>query len=592
MDPRQQKQTATAGVNRRGFILGGVAAGVVAGGGLGAFYYGYDKALGQPLRVGVIGTGDEGSVLIGNINPEFIEVKAIADIRPYNIWRAFHGDHYSEASLAARPGLMAKYDWKTEEEARRHVKVYEKKNGGYKELLANAKRDGLEAVVIALPLHLHAAAAIAAMKAGLHVLTEKLMAHSVGECKAMARTAEREHKILATGHQRHYNILYANAVDSILRGTLGDLHYIRAQWNRGNLPGNDSWQQPLPHDAKKKDKLADSLTKKLEGYEKELKAASGASIDVWLKRRDQVKAQIADEIVDAKSFGYKDMSIKDASGKVIYDRPAIEELIRWRLWDRTGAGLMAELGSHQLDAAGIFVHAMHKAVNPNAKKPHPLSVAALADRPLFPPDRDVEDHVYCLIEFPAPGYDPKDPFAKQKKIGVQYSSINGNGFGGYGEIVFGTKGTLVLEREQEMSIIKGPASPSSIKVAGGGGPTLDTQASGAPTAAAKAGGGATVSRGYAEELEHWAWCIRHPDPENQPRCGPEAALADAIIALTANMAARSGKRIDFGQGGVVRHSQRRNTGGDSPKHPRKIVRAIGRRLPSARPSGRVTRLRR
>ena len=96
-----------------------------------------------------------------------------------------------------------------------------------------------------------------------------------------------------------------------------------------------------------------------------------------------------------------------------------------------------------------------------------------------------------------------------------------------------------------MSIIKGPASPSSVKVAGGGGPTLDTQASGAPTAAAKAGGGAKVSRGYTEELEHWAWCIRNPDPQNQPRCGPEAAMADAIIALTANMAARSGKRIEL-----------------------------------------------
>ncbi len=200
----------------------------------------------------MIGTGDEGSVLLGAINPEFIEVKAIADIRPYNIWRAFHGDHYSEASLAARPGLMAKYGWKTEEEARRHVKVYEKENGGYDELLKNAKRDGLEAVVIALPLHLHAPAAIAAMQVGLHVLTEKLMAHSVHECKDMARTAESTGRILATGHQRHYNILYANAEDAILRGTLGDLHYIRAQWNRGNLPGNDSWQQPLPHDAKPK----------------------------------------------------------------------------------------------------------------------------------------------------------------------------------------------------------------------------------------------------------------------------------------------------------------------------------------------------
>ena len=53
--------------------------------------------------------------------------------------------------------------------------------------MKNAKADGIEAVIIALPLHLHAPAAIAAMQAGLHVITEKLMAHSVRECKEMAR---------------------------------------------------------------------------------------------------------------------------------------------------------------------------------------------------------------------------------------------------------------------------------------------------------------------------------------------------------------------------------------------------------------------
>ena len=77
-------------------------------------------------------------------------------------------------------------------------------------------------MIIALPLHLHAPAAIAAMKAGLHVLTEKLMAHSVHECKDMARVAEQTGLLLATGHQRHYNILYANAVDTIQRGVLGE----------------------------------------------------------------------------------------------------------------------------------------------------------------------------------------------------------------------------------------------------------------------------------------------------------------------------------------------------------------------------------
>ena len=162
------------GQSRRDFLKEGVLAGVVAGGGLGAFYFGYDKTLGDPLRVGVLGTGDEGSVLIGAINPEFVQVKAIADIRPYNQFRAFHGDCYSPTAQAVRPGLLAKYGWNTEEQAKRHVKVY----NDYMELLEE-EQGNIEAVIIALPLHLHAPAAIAAMKAGLHVLTEKLMAHSV-----------------------------------------------------------------------------------------------------------------------------------------------------------------------------------------------------------------------------------------------------------------------------------------------------------------------------------------------------------------------------------------------------------------------------
>ena len=54
-----------------------------------------------------------------------------------------------------------------------------------------------------------------------------------------------------------------------------------------------------------------------------------------------------------------------------------------------------------------------------------------------------------------------------------------------------------------------------------------------------------AERGYAEELEHWAWCIRNPAPENQPRCHAKVALKDAVIALTSNKAAREGRRIEF-----------------------------------------------
>lgn len=530
-----------AGQTRRDFLKQAALAGVVSVGSMGAFYFGYQSTLSKPLRVAILGTGDEGNVLIGALNPEFFEVKAIADLRPYNIHRAFYGDWYSPDALAARPGLLAKYGWKTRQEAEKHVAVYQ----DYNALLEDAKTLRLEGVIIALPLHLHALASRKAMENGLHVFTEKLMARTVGACKDMARMSQQKGLYLAVGHQRHYNILYQEAVDIIRRNLLGQLHYIRAQWHRGNLPGSDSWAMPLPPGVKdpKQDPHANQLAVELESWKKRLAEAQRAGrfneILEWQKKVAQKEAQIADiELKDkAQQLGYEEKIYKNAQGELIYHRPAIEELIRWRLWDRTSGGMMAELGSHQLDAAGIFIAATHE-----GKKQLPLNVVASATRPLFPPDRDIEDHLCCVIEFPAPGYVPGDPVHGRKKIAVQYASVNGNGFGGYGEIVFGTEGTLILEREKESMLFR-QGGETRVGTAGAG-PTLDTQASG-PAQRAEAAASREVSRGYAEELEHWAWCIRNPAPENQPRCHPEVALVDAVIALTTNMAARQGRRIEF-----------------------------------------------
>jgi len=506
--------TDAVNITRRDFLAGTVAAGLASGAGLGSIYFGYGTSVGDPLRVGVLGTGDEGSVLLGAHNPDYLNVVAIADVRPYNVYRAFHGDVSSPTAYQARPGLMSKYKWSTEDAAREKVKVY----AAYEDLLADKD---VEAVIIALPLHLHAPAAIKAMRAGKHVLTEKLMGHSIHECKEMGRVSRETGRILATGHQRHYSILYDNAVHTIGTANLiGDLHSIRAQWHRGNLPGKDSWKPPMPEDA--------SLAKKLAGWQKDLQNAKPADIDALQKQIGQLEAQIADQVVDAAKYGYTPMTLPNGD-----QRTPMEELIRWRLWNRTGGGLMAELGSHQLDAAGIFVSAMHGA----GAKVKPLTVTAVGNRSIFPADREIDDHVYCMYEYPAPGYEDD----KNKKIVVTYSSINGNGFGGYGEVVLGTKGTLVLEQERDVMLYKDSAKDTRVTVAKAkdGSPTLDTTESGGgggAVAAGKAGYDAAPSRGYTEEMEHWAWCIRNPSPENQPRCKPEVAIADAVIALVSNIA--------------------------------------------------------
>ena len=323
------------GVSRRDFFQQTIATGAVGAAGIGAAYFGYTQ-VDRPVRIGVIGTGDEGNVLIGAMNPAYHQVVAIADIRPSSIHRAFHGDWASPAANAARKGLMKVYDWKTEDKARENVKVYDASNGGYEELL---KDKDVEAIVIALPLHLHAKAAADAMKAGKHVLTEKLMAHNVAQCKAMGRIADEKDLYLAVGHQRHYSVLYDNAVNLIRWGILGEIHHIRAQWHRGNLPGRDSWQQPLPGgepirgSQKTYDKIADqlrSLTNKLK------KPPTPEEAELLRKKVAQWTAWDSDKTVDAAAHGYESMMLPGDR-----ERSALEELIRWRLWARTGGGLMA-----------------------------------------------------------------------------------------------------------------------------------------------------------------------------------------------------------------------------------------------------------
>lgn len=555
----------SVGTTRRDFLKGSVLAAGVAGGSLGAMYFGYGAKIEKPLRVGIVGTGDEGGVLIGALNPDYIDVVAMADIRPYNRHRAFHGDINN---AAARPGLMSVYKWKTEDEARKHVKVYE---DAYEDLLDNPD---VEAIIIALPLWLHDVCAIKAMQKKKHVLTEKLMAQTVGRCKEMARFAEKSTDadgnpiVLAVGHQRHYSILYANAVDQIRRGILGDLHHIRAQWHRGNNPSSDSWSPPLPcpivteaewaqlrREARKTSaaaelaviaeyKLAEQLNTLKKNYDAAAKDPKQVAVAEALAAQiADKKKQFEDSVVDAKKYGYQDKTLE--GGKL---RSALEELIRWRLWDRTAAGLMAELGSHQLDASSIFVSAQGE----EGHKVYPLSVQGIGVRSIFPADRDVDDHVHCNYEFPGKGY--YEDMAKQdkvadpnKKVVVSYSSINGNDYGGYGEVVMGTKGTLILNREQEALLFMGGNADTKIEVKDGkdGKPAMSTYETGGGAAVAQAATPKNVSRGYKEEIEHWAWCIRNPSPENQPKCTPKVAMADAIIALTSNRAIRENKRIEF-----------------------------------------------
>ena len=221
----------------------------------------------------------------------------------------------------------------------------------------------VEMVVIALPLWLHAPVAIEAMKAGKHVFTEKLMAHSVAECKEMCRVAREKNRLLAVGHQRHYSVLYDNANFLLQNGVLGDIRHIRALWHRNNA-------QPLV--AKDKDKQPDLRPQDRPARDRPRRARATSSTGI----AGSDSHPDEDQNIDYEKYGYK----------------SLDELINWRLYNRTGAGLMAELGSHQLDACSIFLG-----------KKHPLAVTGIGGTFFYKDGREVDDHVFTIFEFPRQG---------------------------------------------------------------------------------------------------------------------------------------------------------------------------------------------
>lgn len=490
------------GSTRRDFLKAAAAAPAI-----GAFYFGY-KAMGEqsPVRAAIIGTGTEGcTAMIAQHNRDYLTFIGRCDIRPSQRERA-------------RKALLDHKQY-TPDDVKK-IKEYQ----DIDECLADPD---VEMVVIALPLFLHAPVAIKALRAGKHVFCEKLMAHNVGQCKAMCKVAHEANRLLAIGHQRHYSVLYDNA-NYLVQNTLGEIRHIRALWHRNN---------------------AVALIEKKDGvlqYDSNGEPIYRRDPQGRILYQDGWKPGIPkeDQQVDYAKYGYK----------------SLEELIRWRLSNRTGAGLMAELGSHQLDACSIFLG-----------KKHPLAVQGIGGVFFYEDGREVDDHIYLSFEFPGKEYVPggKD---KGDHVVVTYSSINTNSFDQWGEQVMGTRGTLVVDREEQLLLFKEP-DPNKGSAGGkstaiivekvGSKPTLETSGSTSnPTFAAAQGGLATTnadgppSRGYREELEHFAYCVRHggggseqkdfhADTAHQPRCRGEVALADAVIALTANIAMKERRRIEF-----------------------------------------------
>lgn len=112
---------------------------------------------------------------------------------------------------------------------------------------------------------------------------------------------------------------------------------------------------------------------------------------------------------------------------------ALEKRLNWRLFKAYSGGLMAELGSHQLDVVNWILDA------------HPKRAFASGGIDYYRDGREVFDNISCLYEYELkPKPSTKEGEGKPYTARVSYSSICNNAYEGAAELIMGTKGSLYL----------------------------------------------------------------------------------------------------------------------------------------------------
>lgn len=95
-----------------------------------------------------------------------------------------------------------------------------------------ARPDGIDAVAIVTPNHLHAAPAVAFLEAGIHVICDKPMASRPDDAQAMADAVAASGKLFVLTHNYTGYPLIRQAREMVSRGDLGRLRVVQVEYSQ------------------------------------------------------------------------------------------------------------------------------------------------------------------------------------------------------------------------------------------------------------------------------------------------------------------------------------------------------------------------
>jgi predicted dehydrogenase len=210
MKTTHRRNRDTGDFNRREFL--GMAAGALALTALPS------RALGanDRVRIGLIGAGDRGQqVLKDAIAPPGVECVAVADV--YSLRR---------------------------EQAKALVPLAETYDDPHRLL----DRKDVDAVIIALPLHLHAKYFLDSLAAGKDVYCEKTMTWDIPEAVECLHAAQNSKQVVQIGLQHESSGELADARKWYDAGLLGKVTLVESWMSRNTQHGHGQWVRAIPAD--------------------------------------------------------------------------------------------------------------------------------------------------------------------------------------------------------------------------------------------------------------------------------------------------------------------------------------------------------
>ena len=172
-------------------------------------------------------------------------------------------------------------------------------------------RPDLHAVVIALPTHLHADAAVAAASAGKHFYVEKPIAASMSDARRVVEAAARAGVVGAVGYNRRFHPLFQLARRRVAGGIIGRV--------RGALT---AFCEPLSGEA-------------LPEWRRGRATGGGVLLDLGSHHVDLLRWLLDDEIATATADVRSDRSEQDSASLALTTRGGVEV----RSWFSYRAGL-------------------------------------------------------------------------------------------------------------------------------------------------------------------------------------------------------------------------------------------------------------